>query len=78
MSGAWRGIRISDNMLYPPAEGWKETKYVVVSKPQQVSEEIMKKERREEKESVDVDYREREPLDFGEDDGNWLMCVTTV
>ena len=73
MSGAWRGIRISDNTLYPPAEGWDQYKYVVVSKPQLVSED--KKERRDEKESVD--YREREPLDFGEDDVN-QSGVTTV
>lgn len=69
-TSTWRALRISgDGVLQPPAEGWEHYKYVVVAgKPQQqqmfasVSEE---KERREER-VIERDYREREPIEFGE------------
>ena len=78
-SGSWRGVRISNGVLFPPTEeGWDHYKYVVVSRPQPVSggvsdEAIVKKERREER----VDYREREPIEMGEAavKGSWLHYV---
>ena len=30
-TGSWRGVRISDGVLHPPAEGWGHGPYVVVT-----------------------------------------------
>ena len=31
LSGLWRAVRISDNVLHPPSDGWGENKYIVVT-----------------------------------------------
>ena len=62
-SGAWRGVRISGDVLHPPSEGWSNVKYVVVSKPVSVSAEERIKE---ESGGSSGSYREREPIDLGE------------
>lgn len=30
MSGAWRALRVAQDMIYPPPEGWGDKLYVVV------------------------------------------------
>lgn len=31
LSGLWRAVRISDNVLHPPSDGWGASKYIVVT-----------------------------------------------
>ena len=30
MSGAWRALRVAQDVIYPPPEGWGDTLYIVV------------------------------------------------
>ena len=62
-SRSWRGVRITDGILYPPSEGWGDATYIVVAVGSgSVGDESVKKEREEERERD----RDRESRGMGE------------